>query len=131
MAIKWPGGDASKLVADRSLQWANNDPANTEKTFDLGSPDDVARQPNAGLLVIVRNPSAVTELAGEIRVQYVDGGATRFAKLTSFSAVRSNADGEAFLIDGGLLVRTQIALKNSTLLGVADAFAARVVVYAF
>lgn len=131
MAIKWPGGDASRIVADTALSWANSALVNTERTVDLGSPEDVSRQPNAGLLVIVRNPSLVTDLAGEIRVQYIDSGTTRWAKLTSFTAVRNNADGEAFLIDAGLLTRTQVVLENATVLGGSDGFSARVVVRAF
>ena len=131
MAIKWPGGDASRIVADTALSWANSALVNTERSVDLGSPEDVSRQPNAGLLVIVRNPSLVTDLAGEIRVQYIDNGTTRWAKLTSFTAVRNNADGEAFLIDAGLLTRTQVVLENATVLGGSDGFSARVVVRAF
>lgn len=131
MARSWQGGDASQKIADQSLAWANSAPANTERSVDLGSPDDVARQPNGGLLVIVRNPSAVTDLTGELRVQYDDGGTTRYAKLTTFTVARSNADGEAFLIDAGLLTRAQVVLENVTLLGGSDGFSARVVVYAF
>lgn len=132
MAREWRGGDASSLVTSRTVAWANNDVASTEKTVDLGSPDAVSRQPFPGLLVIVRNPSTETDLSGEIRVKYDDGGTTRYAKLSTFTAVRANADGEAFLIDGGILAAGgQISLKNVTQVGAAGNFSARVSVYAF
>lgn len=130
MARQWFGGDVSTKLADTTVTWANNDPQSTEKLVDLGSPDTPPRSSNPALLVIVRNPSAVTTLAGEVRVKYSDGGTTRYAKFATFVANTSDADGEAFLIDGGLIANGgQLSLKNSTALGAADTFAARVVVY--
>lgn len=131
MARSWTGGDAASLITTRSVSWANSASQNTEVTVDLGSPDSLARSASPGLLVVVRNPSTVTELACEVRFQVDDNGTTRYPKLTSFSAIRANADGEAFLVDGGLLVRGQISLKNSTALGGSDGFSARVIVYGF
>ncbi len=132
MARTWPGGDASTRIANQSVSWANSDLAATEKLIDLGSPDAVSRQPSPGLLVIVRNPSTETDLAGEVRVRYDDGGTTRYATLGTFTATRANGDGQAFLIDGGLLAAGgQVSLKNAAQVGGSGAFSARVVVYAF
>jgi len=131
MAREWHGGDACKKIADTSLTWANSSAANTERFVDLGSPESLERQPNSGLLVIVRNPSSVTELAGELRYEFDDAGTTRYATLTTFAASRANSDGQVFLVDAGLLLRGRVVLKNSTALGGSDTFPARVVVYAF
>ena len=108
-----------------SLDWANSAAANTEKFVDLGSPNDVARQSNGGLLVIVRNPSTITELAGESARGVHRQRHDAVRQLTTLTAIRANADGEAFLVDAGLLTRARIVLKNSTLLGGADAFSAQ------
>lgn len=119
-------------IGDGTLTWANSSPLNTERTIDLTGPKNFARSVSAGLLVVVRNPSAITALAGESRVQYLDGATTRYAKLSAWTVARGNADGEAFLVDGGVLGDgCRIALQNTTVLGGADTFTVRVVVYAF
>lgn len=122
----------SRKIADAQVTWANSSAAGTERLVDFGSPAAFHRPPGAALLVVVRNPSSVTDLTGEVQVEYTDGGTVRYAKLTTFTAARANAGGEAFLIEGGLLAEGgQLSLKNATVLGGADTFSARVVVYAY
>ena len=80
----------------------------------------------------MRNPSAVTQLTGEVRLKVDDSGTTRYPKLTPFTVAAGNGDGESFVIDGGLLAGGgQISLKNATALGGADTFRASVWIYAF
>jgi len=131
MAREWRGGDACKRIISTSLTWANSAAANTERYVDLGSPDDLERQPNSGLLVVVRNPSAVTDLAGEVRFEDDDNGTLRYPTFTTFTASRANSDGQVFLVDAGLLLRGRVVLENATILGGADGFSAHVAVYAF
>lgn len=119
-------------LTNTTVRWANSAAANTEVVVDLGVPGSVPRPAGAALLVIVRNPSSVTALAGESRVAFDDGGSEQQAKLASFTVARANGGGEGFLVDGGLLGRGgKIALRNSTVLGGSDGFTARVSVWSF
>lgn len=118
------------LLNDTTVTWANSAAALTEKVVDLDI-SAVAISPNGGLLVIVRNPSTETALAGELRNTYVDGSTTRYSKLSAFVVASSNADGESFLFDSGLLAAQRVSLKNSTGLDGSGGFTARVQAWAF
>jgi hypothetical protein len=119
-------------IADTTRAWANSAPLNTELTVDVapGSPGLGGRD----VLVIIRNPSAVTALTVASENTWTDsnGGATRYAKSTFFTAAATatNGDGEAFLVAGALVTGgCRISLKNTTALGVADGFTASVQVW--
>ena len=126
---------ASASVASTTAVWANSAAVNTETYTALTQPS-----PNPGrlLLVIVRNPSTVTALTGKVRVRYQDpvGGTTRYADYSSpagvstFTVGVNNGDGQAFLVDGGLLTTGQVMLSNNTVLGGSDGFTASVQVHA-
>lgn len=119
-------------LANAEADWANRDAAGTGRSVVLPAPRVVRREVGGGLLVVVRNPSAVTALLGVVRDAYDDGGTQRWATRTTFDVARDNGDGEAFLIDGGVLgAGTQIVLRNVTELGDADAFRARIAVQVF
>lgn len=117
-------------VIDTTVAWANSATANTQKTVDLpafGGDTDVR---NDLLLVIVRNPSSVTAVAGTANAKYLDpadSSTTRYAKVTSFTAAAANGDGEAFLIQGATLGQGgRLILQNATVLGGSDGFTASV-----
>lgn len=114
--------------------WANSAAVNTEKTVDIAasSTDLAARD----ILIVVRNPSAVTAVTVAVKNTYTDpnGGTTRYAKLTSFTAavVGTSPDdgGESFLVSGALVSGgCRLSLKNATVLGGSDGFTASVQVY--
>jgi len=124
------------VIQDATVSWSNSAAANSENTVDLDL-SSAALSPNGGLIVIVRNPSTETALAGELRVAYSDGATTRYAKLAPFTVSTNNAvggtsaDGEAFAFDGALLATQRISLKNSTALDSSGGFTARVQAWVF
>lgn len=118
----------AQKLADGTLTWANSAAVNTEKTLVVDPPSKQGME--ATLLIIVRNPSTVTALNGQAQVTYDDGGTTRYAKLATFTAAAGNGDGEAFIVDGGMLADgARISVKNATVLGGADGFSASVEVW--
>lgn len=124
-------------LASTTAVWANSSAASTEKLTTL----TLASSPNPGrlLAVFLRNPSAVTSLVGRIQHTWTDpsGGTTRYADLSNpagvstFTVNPANADGQVFVVDGGMFATTaRLSLKNAAALGGADGFTASVRVFA-
>lgn len=134
LAATRPLASTPALLYSNTQAWANSAPVNTEKTIDLvASATDLAGR---DILIVVRNPSAVTAVTVAVKNTYVDpsGSTTRYAKLTSFTAavVGTSPDdgGESFLVSGALVSGgCRLSLKNATALGGSDGFSASVQVW--
>jgi hypothetical protein len=128
-------------VASTTAVWANSAGQNTEKLTNLTLPS-TQFNPGRLLAVFVRNPSTVTALTAKVQHTWSDpvGGTTRYADLSNpaglstFTVALNNADGQVFLVDGGLLAggttAARLSLKNITALGGSDGFTASVRVLA-
>jgi hypothetical protein len=122
----------NEKILDTTYAWANSAAANTTVTNSVTFGSDRVHAVGRRLLVIVRNPSSQTSLAGDVQVQYVDNVTTRYAYLYDFVAAvtATNGDGEAWLFEGGIMgAGIRIALANQTALNGSGAFSARVVAY--
>lgn len=131
----------SQQIFNGTAVWANSAAVNTEVLKDL---DISGINPGRLLMVIIRNPSTVTDLLCLVKWEWVDsvGSTTRWAALSTpsgpsyFTTLKqgssgADADGQAFLIDGGLLAAGgKLSLKNVTALGGSDGFTASVQVHA-
>lgn len=122
----------NEKILDTTVTWANSAAANTVQTASVTFSSDRVYAPSRALCVIVRNPSSQTALNGITQVQYTDNVTTRYAALALFTVgvTATNGDGEAFLMDGGIMGQgIRIALSNATTLNSSGTFSARVVVY--
>jgi hypothetical protein len=118
-----------------SATWASSIGSGIEVTVDL---DNMPANMRVGrlLLVLVRNPSTITALTGQIQVEWNDGS-LRFADVSgpggpsTFTVNANNGGGQAFFVDGGLLAAGgRLSMRNNTALGGGQGFAASVQVYA-
>lgn len=117
-----------EVVFEGQVTWANSAPALTVKTLDI--PHALS---DGDYEVIVRNPSAITDLTVNMQTQEAassqfGGGATRYPTFDSFTAVKNSVDGATKLVKEWPLGSAQgrVSLSNITVLGVADGFTADV-----
>lgn len=131
----------SQQIFNGTAVWSNSISANVEVLKDL---DISGINPGRLLVVIVRNPSTISDVLCQVKWEWVDsvGSTTRWAALSTptgpsyFTVLKqgstgADADGQAYLVDGGLLAAGgKLSLKNVTALGGSDGFTASVQVHA-
>lgn len=117
-----------EIIFEGQVTWANSAPALTVKTLDLPH-----AKSDGDYEVIVRNPSAVTDISVDVEIAETadaqfGGGSTRYPSFDSFTAAKNNVDGVTHVVKEWPLGSAQgrITLKNVTILGGADTFTADV-----
>lgn len=130
------GGDITgpELLFDQTVAWANLDAVNTIKTMNFVLPATLIRSPDARYMVSVVNPSTETALDLDFLAEIDDGGTPRFTALVdapfSFTVPVSMTAGQSRIIQGLLVgVSGRLTLDNTTVIGAAGAFTARVQIW--
>jgi hypothetical protein len=120
----------NEKIYDQNYVWASSAAAGTVVSNGFAFGQDRIYAVSRFLLLVIRNPSTQTALTASIQTQYIDGGNTRYAPLSSFFVSLNNGDGESYLISGGLMAQgIRLSLSNNTVLNSSGGFNARVVVY--
>lgn len=120
-------GQNESLVNSKAT-WANSDSADTEKNVDITIPSTL--QKDACYLILIHNPSTVTDLSVVAKTEWTDSDAgTQYAGIHAFSVPSQQTKGVVLdgwvLADGG-----RLTLSNDTVLGGSDGFSAYVQVRA-
>lgn len=120
-----------EIVFEGNAVWANNAPQNTVKNLDVPHALE-----DGDYEIVVRNPSAITDLAVSVAVAEAQdatfgGGATRYPVYDNWVVAKNNPDGVAHLVRELPLGSSplRVAMQNSTVLGAADTFQADVRVH--
>lgn len=123
-------GGTPTLKVDTTVSWLNNDAVNTLKNVDIPTPD-VLSEDNK-YVVYVTNPSTETALDVTVANEILDGATPRYPSLPggTFTVPLSTADGLGSIVEGLFIgLSGRIVLDNTTLIGAAGAFTARVQVW--
>lgn len=115
---------SNDVLAEGQVAWAASAAQNTLNTINLTQP--YTYQPDALYLLTLLNPSTVTDLEVRVRGKESFQGVAYYPELTSFDMLKSQPDGQTFVIQGWLLGEGgRIELRNKTALGAGQGFTAR------
>ncbi len=130
------GGDVAgpELLFNLTAAWDNDDAQNTIQTINFALPATVIRSPDARYMVSVVNPSTETALDLDFLAEIDDDSTPRFTALVdapfSFTVPASATAGQSRIIQGLLVgVSARLTLDNTTVIGGAGAFTARVQIW--
>lgn len=128
------GGDLTgpELISDTTESWANSEAVNSLKDIDIVAP--AVRSVDGKYLVIVVNPSTETALLVTPKAAFTDGATPRKAPIVgaAFTVAIGTTEGDAVVVTGLFVGATaRLTLDNTTVIGPAGAFTARVQVWRF
>ena len=123
-------GGTPTLISNETVAWANSASVNTLKTIDIDIPD-VLSEDNK-YIVYVTNPSTETALDVTVSNQILDGATPRYPVLPggTFTVAASSPNGAGSEVTGLFVgLSGRLVLDNTTQIGGAGAFTARVQVW--
>jgi hypothetical protein len=124
-AARVVGAGSNEQVYDGTAAWANSAAQNTAVNIDITPP--TVLQGDALNLLIVTNPSTVTDLTVVVKNKGTFGGTARYPELTRYAVAKNLAEGKTFLVQGWMLGEgARLTLSNDTALGGSDGFTAYV-----
>ena len=123
-------GGTPTLISNTTVAWINDDSVNTLKTIDIDIPD-VLSEDNK-YMVYVTNPSTETALDVTVSNEILDDVTARYPVLPggTFTVAASSPNGAGSEVTGLFVgLSGRLVLDNTTLIGAAGAFTARVQVW--